>query len=63
MVDGILASCYPSVDHDVAHIAIAPMRWFPRTVEWIFGVENGKSAHLKLSHKLGLLFIPGTRFN
>ena len=38
MVDGVLASCYPSTDHDVGHLGMAPMRWFPTFMEPIFGV-------------------------
>ena len=30
IVDGVLASCYASFDHDLAHIAMAPMQWIPR---------------------------------
>ena len=26
IVDGVLASCYASVDHDLGHIAMVPMR-------------------------------------
>ena len=29
VVDGVLASCYAFADHDLAHIGITPMRWFP----------------------------------
>ena len=36
MVDGILASCYASFDHDLAHIAMTPIQWFPEIIEGIF---------------------------
>ena len=41
IVDGVLASCYASVDHDSAHIAMAPLRWFPMVMDYVFGEENG----------------------
>ena len=40
MVDGILASCYPGTGHDLAHLGMAPMRWFPSFMEPIFGIDN-----------------------
>ena len=39
MVDGILASCYGSYAHDLAHIVMKPMQWYPSIMNWIFGVE------------------------
>ena len=33
VVDSILASCYGSYDHDLAHLAMAPMRMFPARVQ------------------------------
>ena len=41
VVDRILASCYASFDHDLAHIAMTPMKLFPELMEWIFGDNNG----------------------
>ena len=40
MVDGVLASCYPSTDHNIAHLAMIPMRWFSGFMEPIFGFDN-----------------------
>ena len=37
VVDGVLASCYASVDHDLVHLGLSPMRLFPKIVELIFG--------------------------
>ena len=28
MVDGVLASCYASFDHDLAHFGMRPLQWF-----------------------------------
>ena len=41
MVDGVLASCYPSVNNDFSQIAITPMKWIRDAVGWIFWKENG----------------------
>ena len=29
IVDGVHASCYGSFNHDLAHMAMVPLRWFP----------------------------------
>ncbi|ROT75640.1 hypothetical protein C7M84_005818 [Penaeus vannamei] len=36
-VDGVLASCYASVTHDLAHAALSPIRWAP---EWAVGGQR-----------------------
>ena len=33
VVDGVLASCYASFDHDWAHLLTTPIRWFPGLFE------------------------------
>ena len=43
IVNGVLASCYATVDHDVAHVGVIPIRWFPRIMDFIFGENNGFS--------------------
>ena len=50
MVDGVLASCCPSAHHDLAHMAMAPIRWFPKISEWIFGDENGILGFVRMAH-------------
>ena len=40
MVNGVLTSCYASSDHGLAHIALAPVRYFPEITEWIFGIQG-----------------------
>ena len=58
VVDGVLASCYSSTHHDLATIAMTPIRIFPIIFEWIFGNENGILGYLQLAEKLGLWVIP-----
>ena len=40
IVDGVLAFCYPFYDHDLAHLAITPVLWFPDMTQWIFADNN-----------------------
>ena len=54
VVDGVLASCY-AYDHDVAHIGMTPLRWFPEILDWIFGENNGTPGYVKLTEDLGRL--------
>ena len=39
-VDGVLASCYADYDHNLSHIAMTPMGWLPKIMEWIFGNDR-----------------------
>ena len=48
LVDGVLASCYPSAAHDLAHMGMAPLRWFPGIMDWILGVENTFPVYVKI---------------
>ena len=58
IVDGVLASCYASFHHDLAHIAMTPIRWFPGVIEWIFGEKNGSSVYVDLVGDLGRWLLP-----
>ena len=58
VVDGVLASCYPSAHHDLAHIAMTPIRWFPKILEWIFGDDYGIIGYVRIAEELGLLVTP-----
>ena len=58
VVDGILASCYASFDHDLAHIAMTPMKWFPDFIEWIIGDNNGMQGYLSIAKELGRYLMP-----
>ena len=58
LVDGVLASCYASFDHHLAHIAMTPIRWFPGVMEWIFGWDNGSPAYVNIIKDFGKWIIP-----
>ena len=53
MVDGVLASCYPSNHHDLAHLGMLPMRWFPQVTQWIFGEDNGFQLYVGITEIMG----------
>ena len=56
--DGVLASYYPSAHHDLAHIVMTPVRWFPEIFKWIFGNENGIQSYVKMAEKVGMWVLP-----
>ena len=58
VVDRVLASCYASFDHDLAHFAMTPMKWFPSLMEWIFGEDNGIQGYLSMAKILGRNVMP-----
>ena len=58
VVDGVLASCYAFSDHDLAHIGVTPMRWYPKVIESIFGVENGSQGFVKVAEVFGKWSFP-----
>ena len=58
VVDGILASCYPSVDHDLVHFAMTPMQWFPVITGWIFGEDTGYQVYVGITKQLAKWFLP-----
>ena len=58
MVDGILASCYASFDHDLAHITMAPIQWSPEIIEWIIGKEKGSLAYANIAKEFGRWMLP-----
>ena len=53
VVDGILASCYASTDHDTAHFVRSSLQWIPGLLEWMFDKETGSSNDLYISISKG----------
>ena len=58
LVDGVLASCYPSADHDVAHFGMTPIRLFPKMIQQIFGEDNGFQVYANIADELGKWALP-----
>ena len=57
MVDGVLVSCYAFPNHNVAHIEMTPLGWFPQIMELIFGVEDGTLGYVNIMDNLGHLWL------
>ena len=62
MVDGVLASCFAFVHHDLAHIVMTPMQWFPEMIEWIFGHNNGFQIYISIALEVGNKILPNVQF-
>ena len=58
VVDDILASCYASFDHDMSHIAITPIQWYPEIIEWLYGKDEGSSHYVDIAKYLGRMVLP-----
>ena len=58
VVDQILASCYASFDHDLAHLMMTPMQWNPEIIEFIFGVNNEYSGYVNIAKEFGRWLLP-----
>ena len=59
VVNEVLASCYASfVDHHLAHLATAPIRWFPDIIHIIYGEKEGLSAFMRINKELGTWILP-----
>ena len=62
MIDGVLASCYPSSNHDLAYLAMIPIQMFPTITEWIFGEDNGFQVYPVIGEQLGKWILPYGQF-
>ena len=58
LVDEVLASCHASTYHDMAHIGMAPMQWFPQMTEWIFGDDYGFQTCVNIIEYVGRVMLP-----
>ena len=56
VVNGVLASCYATVDHDIAQILMKPIQWYPDVIELVFGDDNGVSAYVNVANTIGRWF-------
>ena len=48
IVDGVLASCYQDVPHDLAHMAMTPIRLFPSILSGFLEMKMDSQFLLKL---------------
>ena len=52
LLTGVLASCYATVDHDLVHVGVTPIRWFPGMMGLIFGENYGFSLYAKTAEDM-----------
>ena len=58
VVDGVLTSWYASFDHDLAHLVMSPVQWFPEMMQVIFGEDNESTAYINIMKVLGRWMLP-----
>ena len=59
VVDGVLASCYASYDHDLAHFMMTPIQWFPEIMSWVFGDDDDEpNAYIDIIKMFGGWILP-----
>ena len=58
IVDGVLASCHASIDHDLGHIGRFPIRWFPKIMDWLFGEIKGFALYVAIVEEFGRWVLP-----
>ena len=54
IVDGVLASCYAFLRHDLADIAMTTMKYYPEAIGWLFGEENEFKNYVKIALDIGI---------
>ena len=62
IVDEILASCYIDVHHDMAHLVMAPFRWLPGIIAWLFGEDTGFQVSVGIAEQLSKWILPNLQF-
>ena len=60
IVDEVLASCYASFDHTLAHFAMTPLQLFPQMVEWIISGDNEIQDYVGRAKSVGRYLLPDT---
>ena len=58
MVDHVLASCYPSADHELSHLTMTPIQHFSEMTNLIFGEDYGYQVSVSLAEHIGTWFLP-----
>ena len=62
VVDGILASCYIEVNHDLAHLTMMPMQWLPNMLKWICGEDEGFPVFVNMAKQFSTFMLPSGQF-
>ena len=57
-MDGVLASCYASFNHDTQHIVMKPLLWFPSMMDMLLGEEKSIHSYVTiLQHVSGVMSV------
>ena len=62
VVNGILTSCYAFPDHHLAHIVMAPIRYFPEIIMCLFGEDINSPVYVKTIENMGRWMLPFTEW-
>ena len=57
IVDGVLASCYASFNHQLAHFFLAPLRWWPSLLSSI-RTSDSMPAYVYAVKEIGHFVLP-----
>ena len=55
LVDGVLASCYASFDHDIQHVIMKPLLWFPSMMDVLLGEENYMHSYVTILEDVAVM--------
>ena len=44
--------------HDLAHMVMMPISWYPEVMEWVFGIEDGFTGFVKIMEILWKYVLP-----
>ena len=58
LVDGVLASCYAFLDHDMAHVGMKPLLWFPSIMDLLLGEDQSVHGYATILQHLGGMMSP-----
>ena len=58
IVDGVLSSCYASVDHDLSQVGMKPLQLFPWMAKLIFGEDTGLQVFASIAGVLASTILP-----
>ena len=63
VVGGVLASCYADFNHDLAHLTMTPVQWFPDIIRWIFGDDSGFQVFVNMAREFGMMMLPHGQYS
>ena len=58
VVDGVLASCHASSDHDMAQLGTVPLQWFPEITLMLLGEDAVSPSLVSIEEELKRWMLP-----